>query len=58
MLTANEGASIPKFMVQDSILNIIENEPDHPIQQAFKENDVYDWTPQAPPYQAVLLYGG
>jgi hypothetical protein len=48
MLTANEGASIPKFIVQDSILNIIENEPDHPIQEAFKENDVYDWTPQAP----------
>lgn len=47
-LTAIEGASIPKFMIQDSLIAIFENEEEHPIVDAFRDNDLYDWTPQAP----------
>lgn len=48
LLTFHEGASIPKFMVQDSIINYVTNFPDHPINESFRANDVFDWTPLAP----------
>lgn len=48
LLTTNQGASIPKFMVQDSILDQIITQPDHVLNLALRENDVFDWTPQAP----------
>jgi len=47
-LIAREGGSFPGAMLQDSILNIIANEPDHPVSQALRENDLFDWAPQAP----------
>lgn len=48
-LTANEGASVTRYMLQDSIINILENEDEgHPLIQALRDNDVYDWAPQAP----------
>ncbi len=48
-LTANEGASITRFMMQDSLVAVLEsNDASHPIIQALQDNDVYDWTPQAP----------
>lgn len=47
-LTLNEGASITKYMLQDSILDAMENNPMHPINLALADNDVYDWAPEAP----------
>jgi len=48
-LTANEGASITRYMMQDSLINVLESgDPSHPIIQALQDNDVYDWAPQAP----------
>lgn len=49
LLTTNEGAPIPRYMLQDSLLAALEDEnSDHPILQALEANDVYDWAPQAP----------
>jgi len=48
-LTANEGASRPFKMLQDSVVAGVENDPNHPINLALKANDTYNnWTPQAP----------
>jgi hypothetical protein len=48
-LTANEGASITRYMMQDSMIAILESEDEgHPLIQALQDNDVYDWAPQAP----------
>ena len=48
-LTANEGASITRYMLQDSMVAILESgDESHPIIQALQDNDVYDWAPQAP----------
>ncbi len=47
-LIAREGGSFPGAMLQDSILNIIANEADHPVSQALRDNDLYDWAPLAP----------
>ncbi len=53
ILERDYGGSFARFMYQDSILNIIQNEPSHPFNQAIAEYDVYDWTPQAP---TLMLY--
>jgi pimeloyl-ACP methyl ester carboxylesterase len=42
------GASVPKFMIRDSVLNEIFNNPLSTVNQALKANDVYDWAPEAP----------
>ena len=49
-LIANEGPGQvkPKHLLQDSILNIILNEPNHPISMALADNDLIDWVPNAP----------
>ncbi len=47
-LTQSVGASITKNVFQDSILNAIANDPFHPYNQALRDNDVYEWAPQAP----------
>jgi hypothetical protein len=48
LLTQNEGASVTRFMLQDSMLNYLTNDLDHPINLRLAENDVYDWTPEVP----------
>lgn len=49
LLTANEGAPIARYMLQDSLVAAVEaGDESHPIMQALADNDVYDWTPQAP----------
>lgn len=48
LLTQNQGAPITKYMLQDSMLNILANQLDHPINLRLADNDVYDWTPTAP----------
>lgn len=47
-LTANHDASVVRFMFQDSIINAISTQPDHPFNLALEDNDTYDWTPTAP----------
>lgn len=47
-LIAQVGSSIAKFMLQDSIVDIIATQPDHPISLALQDNDLYDWVPEAP----------
>lgn len=48
LLQTTEGASIPRFMFQDSVLNAVLTEPNHPFNVALRDNDVYEWAPQAP----------
>lgn len=47
-IIAQTGRSIPKFMLQDSIVDIIKNQADHPISQGLIDNNLYDWVPEAP----------
>lgn len=47
-LTADFGASIPRHMLQDSIVAAVIAQPDHPVNLALADNDVHDWTPQSP----------
>lgn len=47
-LTADFGASIPRNMLQDSVVASVISNPNHPVNAALRDNDVYDWTPQAP----------
>lgn len=47
-LTTDFGASIPRNMLQDSIVAAVIANPDHPVNVALRDNDVYDWTPLAP----------
>lgn len=42
------GASITKFMLQDSILTSIAEDENHPVNVALRDNDVYDWVPEVP----------
>ncbi len=42
------GVIKPKAMFQDSIINAILNQPDHPFNLALKDNDTYNWKPNAP----------
>lgn len=43
----NQFPSVPSQMLQPSILEAYETNPDHPIHTALADNDVYDWAPQA-----------
>jgi hypothetical protein len=42
------GDTISKRMFQDSIINVIIADPDHPINVALDENDTHHWGPEAP----------
>lgn len=45
---AASGDTINKRMFQDSIIMAITTQPDHPINVALNDNDVYNWAPSAP----------
>ena len=47
-LQSDYGASITKYMIQDSVLQAVETNENHPVNVALRDNDVYDWTPVAP----------
>jgi hypothetical protein len=47
-LIANEGASIASKMLQPDLVQAVTNDPDHPINVALRDNDVYHFTPSAP----------
>lgn len=48
MLSDEFGASIARELLQDSIVQALRTQPDHPINRALRDNDVYEWAPQAP----------
>jgi len=47
-LTADYGISLPNLMLQDSVRENFNNNPEHPITAALRDNDLVDWAPQAP----------
>lgn len=42
------GKAIPSYIFQDSVVNNIRNNPNHPVRLALRDNDTYDWTPKVP----------
>ncbi|MEO0340512.1 MAG: T9SS type A sorting domain-containing protein [Bacteroidota bacterium] len=47
-LTAQQGAPIIRFMFQDSIIDQVTNNPNHPLNVALRDNDTYLWAPTSP----------
>ena len=43
-----QGEVKPRFMFLDSILNVFENEPSHPLNEILKDSDYFNWAPKAP----------
>lgn len=40
---------VPRLMVRDSVMDAYENDPEHPLKVALRDNDLYlGWVPQAP----------
>lgn len=52
-LISNEGGSFPKKMIFDDIVDAIVADDNHPVNIALRDNDVYDWAPNA---DTRLLY--
>ncbi|MCB0560039.1 MAG: T9SS type A sorting domain-containing protein [Lewinellaceae bacterium] len=48
LLTQELGLVQPKYIIQDSVRQNILDNPNHPVNVALAENDVYDWAPQSP----------
>ena len=48
LLQTNEGAVIPLKVMEEDFIDAVINDPDHPVNSAMKENNVYDWAPLAP----------
>lgn len=48
LLQSNEGGSFPKRMLLDELVTAVESDPDHPVNVALADNDVYEWAPDAP----------
>ncbi len=42
------GAVTPKDMLQTNMLDVILNDPTHPVSMALADNDLHNWEPQAP----------
>ncbi|MDX2066894.1 MAG: T9SS type A sorting domain-containing protein [Haliscomenobacter sp.] len=47
-LTKRHGKPISRLMFQDSLLENVSKNPNHPFLRAMRDNDVYDWAPKAP----------
>ena len=47
-LVDREGAAVARFMLQDSLVEAMRNDPNHPTRVALRDNDTYDWKPEAP----------
>lgn len=47
-LTQDFGASVARNILQDSVITAIVNDPNHPFNVALRDNDVYEWVPEAP----------
>ena len=47
-LTKRHGKSISSLMLQDSVVENLKKNPNHPLFAAMRDNDVYNWIPKAP----------
>lgn len=44
-----QSNAVPRYMLLDSVLNAYENDQDHPLKLALRDNDLWKgWVPQAP----------
>ena len=48
LLNSQEGAVKPKLMLKESVRNQILTDENHPLNQALRRMDVYDWIPESP----------
>ncbi len=48
LLLNNPGGFQARELLHDSIVDVIFNDQNHPISQAFQRNDLLDWSPQQP----------
>ncbi len=48
LLLLNEGAQIPRFIFQDTLIDALLTQPDHPFNLALADNDTHTWPAQAP----------
>lgn len=49
LLTEREGASIPRYMIQDAVREaMLAEDINEPIVAALFDNNLYDWTPRVP----------
>ncbi|MCC6459850.1 MAG: T9SS type A sorting domain-containing protein [Saprospiraceae bacterium] len=48
LLVTNVGDSRPLRMLQDSVVQAVLNDPQHPFNIALRDNNVYAWAPKAP----------
>ena len=42
------GDSYPSKLLKDDVVDDVLNDPDHPMNVALRDNDVFEWAPQAP----------
>jgi len=49
----NQCPDVPSQMLQPALLELFQNDPQHPMRVALADNDLLDWAPQAP---TRLLY--
>jgi pimeloyl-ACP methyl ester carboxylesterase len=42
------SSSIPREMVKDSVMAAYENDPNHPLKLALRNNDLWNWVPETP----------
>jgi len=48
LLSEESNLILPKLLLKEEILNIILSKADHPINDAFRDNDLHNWVPEAP----------
>lgn len=53
ILQRDFGKSIPKFLYKDSMLNVIQTQANHAFNKALRDNDLFNWKPDAPVF---MLY--
>ncbi len=47
-LISDYGSSVPRYMLQDSVVEHVREDLQHPLNKALRLNDVYDWAPAVP----------
>ncbi|MEY4134303.1 MAG: hypothetical protein RL386_653 [Bacteroidota bacterium] len=47
-LIQQKGKVVPRFIFQDSVVQALQNNPNHPVNLAMLDNDTYRWAPKAP----------
>ncbi len=48
LLEQNTGNTVVRNLMREDFVNDIIADPEHPLRQVLRDNDVYDWTPKAP----------